>query len=129
MADIPEDKKGVGMGFFYTSLFLGGSLGIAITAFLINLLSPYYLLHHINGFELSTQELSLLQLAATGARPLTDLNTVINSTQIQQAISLAKESFSFAFTIVQLCNVLLCMICLYCYKWLNKPQKALATSY
>lgn len=108
MTSIPEKSKGVGMGLFYTSMFLGGSLGVAIIGSLINAISHHFLFQQMQTFALPSGVMNELDLFASGARNINELVTVVGSSLFANIQPIIYSSFSIAFTVVMIINCLVC---------------------
>jgi MFS family permease len=96
----PLDKLGAAMGIFFTTSFMGSSLGVALSGLMLELMSKYKLnlILQSNHSFIDTIDYEKLQAMASGLSPI-DLNNILHGT--------ATAAFTFSFALIMITCALL----------------------
>lgn len=127
MSSIAKEKMGVGMGTFFTKMFLGGSLGVAISGSIIKLVSSLYLdAHHL--IPVSKTVFITLQQVASGAQSINLLSGLFQATQEKIMITLVKESFIHGFSVAMwFCVIMGVISVILCFQLFDAKSDVSAT--
>ncbi|MFA5960833.1 MAG: MFS transporter [Tatlockia sp.] len=110
----PHDKLGAAMGLFFTTSFIGSSLGVAISGLMLQILSKnkLHLLLEKNQIVLSSIPLEKLQAMASGLSPMNS-SSLSNLNVVDQLHHMAKDAFTFSFTIIMIFCALLSLMSIF----------------
>jgi EmrB/QacA subfamily drug resistance transporter len=111
MMSVPPEQGGSAMGLYFTTSFIGGSVGIAISSFILQKVSSLklnQLLSH-TSYQLSTWQISHLKNAASGlhsiekgrfpAEWISTLESTVHTAFLHGFLSVIGVSFIFAIII------------------------------
>lgn len=114
----PLDKLGAAMGLFFTTSFIGSSLGVAISGLMLQMLAKnkLHLLLEKSQILLSTIQYDKLQDMASGASSIDSRSGLFDLTIINQLHPMITEAFTFSFAIIMMLCALLSLISVFLMK-------------
>lgn len=114
----PQNKLGAAMGLFFTTSFIGSSLGVAISGLMLQTLSKYKLQLLLESRQtlLSTLQYNKLQDMASGVSPIESSSDLINLATLNQLHPMITEAFTFSFTIIMILCALLSLVSVFLMK-------------
>lgn len=100
ISSLPQEKKGVGMGLFYSIALLGATLGVALTGLVTTFFGSRALINMLPAnFNASTSQLLALKHATSGAIPITALSNYFPASQQKILVPIVQHAFLSGFSI------------------------------
>lgn len=120
---VPPQKTGIALGLFFTNGFIGSSMGVAVSGWLLQIwsLSKLSTLLTLQHFNLSLQNIKSLQDIIVGAESMNSVYAVLPTSMANELYHIAKMAVLHGVSMTMLSAWVLTIVSLVLVKFYHKP--------
>ena len=111
LSSVPQSKTTQASGVLYTTAFLGGAVGIALTGLVLHMASMGFMAALVKeGISLTADQMNCVDHAASGLHPTLGHPCDLTPALAEQITAGAREAFAGAFALNMRIFAVLCLI-------------------